>query len=347
MSFDVGLLLAQDGALNGSIYALLALSTVLVFQTTRVIFIPSGSFVAFGALTLGALQAGKCPATAWLLVAGSLAVAVLDLVQGRWRTKRDVVALILSNIAYPVVLAAALLTVKVENLPGGAQAVLCLLILVPLGPVLYRLVYAPVATSSVLVLLIISIAVDFALVSFGLLAFGSEGVRSPPMIDAEFTVGPLTITAQSLIILGVSIAVVAALYGFLEHTLEGKALRATAINRVGARLVGIPSQQSGKRAFALAAFISVAAGVLAAPTTIIYYDTGFLIGLRGLIGAIFGGLASYPLAAVGALLVGLVEAIAGFEASAFKEVVVFSSLIPILLVLTLLGRGVEHEDDER
>jgi branched-chain amino acid transport system permease protein len=345
VTFDIALLLAQDGIVNGAVYALLALSTVLVFQITRVIFIPSGTFVAFGALTLAAVQAGKCPATVWLLVGGGLSVAALDIYQRQWRTRRDLATILFWNAAYPVLLATLLQIVKTDNWPVPAQGVLCCLILVPLGPIMYRLVYAPVAAASVLVLLIVSIAVDVALVSFGLLVFGSDGTRAPSMVDIDFALGPLTITGQSLVVLSTSVALIAGLYIFFEYTLEGKALRATAVNRIGARLMGIATGKSGKRAFALAVFIAVCAGVLAAPTTTIYYDTGFLIGLRGLVGAIFGGLASYPLAATGAILLGIVEAVSAFEASSFKEVIVFSLLIPILLARTLLSDDPGHEEE--
>jgi branched-chain amino acid transport system permease protein len=345
MNFDIALLLVQDGIVNGAIYALLALSTVLVFQITRVIFIPSGTFVAFGALTLAALQAGKCPATVWLLVGGGFSAAALDIYQQQWRTRRDLVTILFWYIGYPVALAALLQIVKTDNWPVLAQGALCCLILVPLGPVMYRLVYAPVAAASVLVLLIVSIAVDVALVSFGLLAFGSDGTRAPSMIDIDYGLGPLTITGQSLVILGTSVVLIAGLFIFFEHTLEGKALRATAVNRIGARLMGIATGKSGKRAFALAVFIAVCAGLLAAPTTTIYYDTGFLIGLRGLVSAIFGGLASYPLAAVAAILLGIIEAVSAFEASSFKEVIVFSLLIPILLSRTLLSDDPGHEEE--
>ena len=59
MNFDIALLLAQDGVTNGAIYALLALALVLAFAVTRVIFIPQGEFVAYGALTLVARAVGQ------------------------------------------------------------------------------------------------------------------------------------------------------------------------------------------------------------------------------------------------------------------------------------------------
>jgi branched-chain amino acid transport system permease protein len=345
MTFDIALLLAQDGIVNGAIYALLALSTVLVFQITRVIFIPSGTLVAFGAMTLAALQAGKCPATIWLLVGAGLFVAGLDLYQRKWRTPRELAWLLFGNVFYPMALATVLQLTATDQQPVIVQVALCLLILVPLGPMLYRLVYAPVAAASVLLLLIVSIAVDVALVSFGLIAFGSDGRRAPPMIDFDFEMGPMTISGQSIVTLAASAALIGCLYLFFEHTLEGKSLVATAVNRIGARLIGVSPERSGKRAFALATLIAACAGVLAAPTTTIYYDTGFLIGLHGLVGAIFGGLASYPLAAVGAVLLGVIESFAAFEASAFKEVIVFSLLIPILLIQSLIVADAGRDDE--
>ena len=81
MDFSIASILLLDGVTNGAIYALLAMATVLVFAVTRVIFIPQGEFVAFGALTVGMFQAGRVPGTVWLLLAMAVAVAVLDIAE--------------------------------------------------------------------------------------------------------------------------------------------------------------------------------------------------------------------------------------------------------------------------
>ena len=83
--------------------------------------------------------------------------------------------------------------------------------------------------------------------------------------------------------------------------------------------------------------------MLIAPVTTIYYDTGFLIGLKGFVAAIFGGLVSYPVAAVGAIFVGILEAFSSFWASAYKEVIVFTLIIPVLMWRSF---GVAHVEDE-
>ena len=131
---------------------------------------------------------------------------------------------------------------------------------------------------------------------------------------------------------------------FFERSMIGKALRATAINRVGARLMGIPTAMAGDVSFALAALIGAISGLLIAPLTTVYYDTGFLIGLKGFVAAIVGGLASYPLALAGALLVGLLEAFSSFWASAYKEVLVFTLIIPVLWWRSRNSHHVEEEE---
>ncbi|MCP6341473.1 hypothetical protein NL462_27340, partial [Klebsiella pneumoniae] len=83
-----------------------------------------------------------------------------------------------------------------------------------------------------------------------------------------------------------SVALLAGMALFFERTLLGKALRATAVNRTGARLMGISGDAAGALTFTLAAFIGALSGLLISPSTTIYYDTGFLIGLKGFVAAV-------------------------------------------------------------
>ncbi len=344
MDLQIALLLGQDGVVNGAIYALLALALVLVFAVTRVIFIPQGEFVAYGALTLVSLQAGHAPGTLWLMLVLGAAVAAID-GPAAWRQgRRRLAGLLGRQLLYPFVIAALVLGAAPRDWPVLLQVALALVIVVPLGPQLYRLIYQPVAEASVLVLLIVSVALHLALVGLGLLFFGAEGSRTPAFSEASFEVGGLTVSGQSLWVIGASALLIVALYVFFEKSLYGKALRATAINRAGARLMGISTTLAGKLTFLLAAAIGALSGILIAPITTIYYDTGFLVGLKGFVGAIVGGLASYPVAAAGALLVGLLESFSSFWASAFKEVIVFTLIIPVLVWRSLTTRYVEEEE---
>jgi len=345
MDVQIALMLAQDGLTNGAIYALLALALVLVFAVTRVIFIPQGEFVAYGALTLAMLQGGSMPATAWLLAGMGALVALIDAAAALRRGQTQKLAGVLGwNVGYPLGLVALLTLLPVKDLPLVAQVVLALAVVVPMGPLLYRLVFQPIASAPILILLIVSVAVHVAMVGLGLLFFGAEGQRTPAFSDANFEIGPLMVSGQTVWVVMASVVLILALYQFFERTLYGKALRATAINRNGARLMGISPALAGKLTFFVAALIGALSGVLIAPITTIYYDTGFLIGLKGFVAAIIGGLASYPLAAVGAVLVGLLESFSSFWASAFKEVIVFTLIIPVLLWRSLTTRHVEEEE---
>ncbi len=345
MDLSTAGILLLDGVTNGAVYALLALATVLVFTVTRVIFIPQGEFVAYGALTLAVLQLGKVPGTAWLLVGLAAVAALIDLVDAVRRGLAAAAMLrgLVRTLLAPAIVAALTVWAAPLKLHLLAQSALTLAIVTLLGPLVYRLAYQRLADASVLVLLIVSVGVHFALTGLGLVFFGAEGFRNPSFWDQRFSAGAISLSGQTLIIFIASIVLIVALFLFFERTLRGKALRATAVNRLGARLMGISTSGAGKLSFGLAAFIGALSGLLIGPTTTIFYDSGFLIGLKGFVAAIFGALASYPAAALGALLVGVLESFSSFYASAFKEVIVFTLIIPVLLWRSF-QRG--HDDVE-
>ena len=345
MDGAIALILAQDGVVNGAIYALVALGLVLVYAVTRVVFVPQGEFVAIGALTLASLQAGKVPGTAALLLVVAALVTLVELWSAyRLRSTRLALQAVGWNVLLPLAIVAAVAWLAPRKPNLAVQMLLTIGLVMPLGPMIYRLAFQPIANASILVLLIVAVAVHFVLVGLGLVFFGAEGSRTTPIHDAQFAVGPMTVSAQSLWVIGASIAMIVALYFFFEHTLMGKALRATAVNRVGARLVGISTTFAGKACFSVAALMAVVSGMLVSAGTTMYYDTGFLVGLKAFVGAIIGGLVSYPIAAAGSILVGLIESYSSFWASAFKEVIVFMAIIPVLLWRSLTSRVIEEEE---
>jgi branched-chain amino acid transport system permease protein len=345
MDFQTILILAQDAFTNSAIYALLALSLILVFGVTRVIFVAQGEFVSFGALTLASLQLGVMPGTVWLLLILACLAAIMETVSLVSSGAAPKVPKALAMILVPPFAIAGLVKICAPmNLPLGWQVLLTMLIVMPLGPFIYRVAFRPLADASVLVLLIAAVAVHFVLVGLGLLFFGAEGVRTPPFSDAQLMFGTLSVSGQSLCVYATSIILIALLAWFFNKTFYGKALRAVAFNRNGARLVGISPHLSGTLSFALASAIGCLSGVLIGPITTLYYDSGFLIGLKGFVGAIVGGMASYPVAAAGALLVGFSESFSSFWMSGYKDVVVFTMIIPVLLWRSL--SSTHYEDEE-
>ena len=345
MDFSIASILLVDGLTNGAIYALLGLATVLVFAVTRVIFIPQGEFVTYGALTLAILQTGKVPGTVWLLLLLAGLAGVAEIYQ-HWRRHKSLVKALLAGtkvVIIPAVIALVTWWAAPQQFSLMVQALLSVCIVTAFGPLVYRLAYQSLADATSLVLLIVSVGVHFALTGLGLLFFGAEGFRNPPFWDARFSLGSVNLSGQAVIIALASAALIVMLWLFFERTLYGKALRATAVNRLGARLMGISSQTAGQLTLAMAALIGALSGLLIGPTTTIYFDSGFLIGLKGFIAAVIGGLASYPAAALGALLVGVIEAFGSFWASAFKEVIVFTLILPVLFWRSVTGG---HSDEE-
>ncbi len=322
------LALLQDGLTTGAIYLLLAVGLLIAFSVTRAIFIPQGDLVSFAALTLASMIGRHIPGTIWLLDSLCAAALALSLARGRLN------AVIPYGLA-PAVLTIATLAATRYGAPTAVSAVLSLGIVTALGPLLYRFAYEPLGEASVLALLIVSMALHFVLIGIALYCFGAEGVSTPALTDASFDIGSVTVSGQSLFVGLVCLAMVGALRWFSVRTLYGKALRAAASDRLGARLIGVDHVLSGRTAFALASFAAAVSGLLIAPITPLSYDTGFEIGLKGFVAAVIGGLASYPLAAAGALIVGTIESFSGFWASEYRNIIVFSLLIPVLIWLSL------------
>ena len=330
MDLFVFLALLQDGITTGAIYLLLAIGLLIVFSVTRVIFVPQGDLLAFGTLTAGALQSGQVPGTLWLLDA----VAAVTLVASLSRGHRGVLRSVLIWGAYPAAVTAAALLLAPSRVPA-VSILLALAIVAPLGPAIWRFAFRPRGDASVLALLIVAMALHFVLIGLGLVFFGPEEETAPTLTDASFDLGIVSISGQSVAVLLCCGALVVILRWFFGATIHGKVLRAAASDRLGARLIGVDAAASGALAFGLASFIAALAGVLIGGITPLSYDAGFDIGLKGFVAAIMGGLVSYPMAAAGALLVGVLEALGSFWASAYREVIVFTLLIPVLVWLSL------------
>jgi branched-chain amino acid transport system permease protein len=258
MDAQIALILLTDGVANGAIYVLIALGTVLIFSVTRVIFVPFGDIAALTALTVAALQIGKLPGTVWLVMVLAATATLMEL--GSVVRERQLRRLPIGLVFYavlpmlPVAAAAAVASIGLQ-LPLLAQMLLALALVLPVAPLLHRIVFQPLASASVLVLLIVAVALHFAISGLALLFFGPEGFRNEPLSGASITLGGITITAQVLLMVTAAIALSGLLFLYFEGTVTGKALRATAVNQTGARLVGIRPRRTGAIAFVLASLL--------------------------------------------------------------------------------------------
>jgi branched-chain amino acid transport system permease protein len=347
MTPEVALILGIDGLANGAVYLLAGLGLVLIFSVTRVVFVPFGDVAAFAALSLAAFEAGKTPATIGLvatLAVLALAVEVASLAR-RGETARIPRALLGWGVL-PALPCLAAWAIAGRAVPSLLQVAVAVALVVPIIPLVARVALQPIADASVLVLLIASLALHFLLSGLGLIFFGPEGTRTAPLVGGAITLGGFAVSGQVLLMVGASIALSALFFLAFERTVAGKALRATAVNRIGARLVGIRPARTALLAYVVASLLGGLIGVLVAPSTTMYYDSGFLIGLKAFVAAIIGGLVSYPLTAIGAIAVGIVESFASFWSGALKDVIVFSLLIPVLLARSFFSVHAEEEEEE-
>jgi branched-chain amino acid transport system permease protein len=155
--------------------------------------------------------------------------------------------------------------------------------------------------------------------------------------DVPIVIGGASLLPQSLWVMGVSVLVVAALWGFFNRTRFGKAMLAASYNRLGAQLVGIDTRRVWLVAFALSGALGAIAGALSAPITMTSYDAGLMLGLKGFVAATLGGLGSGAGAVAGGIVLGLAEAMtAGYISSSYKDAVPF---VLILLVQFFLPQG--------
>jgi branched-chain amino acid transport system permease protein len=348
MTWDVALILVIDGIANGAVYLLAGLGLVLVFSVTRVVFVPFGDIAAFAALSLAAMEAGRAPPTIGMV----LCLAVVAVGVEVWSCIRQhetarIPKVILGWGVLPALPCLLAWAVAGKQAHQAVNIVAAVLLVVPLAPLIARIALQPIADASVLVLLIASLALHFLISGVGLLFFGPEGFRTQPLATGSITLpGGLPVSGQVMLMVSAAIVLSAMFFLMFERTVSGKALRATAVNRVGARLVGIRPARTALLAYTFASLLGGLIGILVAPGVTLYYDSGFIIGLKAFVAAIIGGLVSYPLTAIGAICVGIVESFGSFFSGALKDVIVFSLLIPVLLLRSALQRHPEEEQEE-
>lgn len=154
---------------------------------TRVIFVPQGDFLTFAAMSLALLESGRTPGTIYILVFGGLAAAAMDaagvLRERAWHRLPRILGL---YVLLPAAVAGLVAWAAPQKVSQWAQVLLVLAMVVPMGPIVYRIAYQPLANASILVLFIVSIAVHYVLMGLSLVYFGGEGLRTRPFSEAKF-----------------------------------------------------------------------------------------------------------------------------------------------------------------
>jgi branched-chain amino acid transport system permease protein len=223
------------------------------------------------------------------------------------------------------------------HLPLGLAFLAAVLVTMGIGAAVQRLTIYPARNAPDVTLIIITIGTSIALRGLGLVLWGTTP-RSLPAFSAgaPLNIAGAVLSQQRLWIMGTAVVVLVLLYLFFEYTLAGKAVRACSINRRAAELLGVNAQGMALLAYALSAGMGAIGGIVIAPLTLVSYDMGLTLGLKGFVVAIMGGLVSAPAAVVGGLLLGILESLAsGLVSSGFKDALAFLVLFAVLLVRTI------------
>ena len=211
------------------------------------------------------------------------------------------------------------------------------------GVLVERIAIATARGADVETLIIITIGASLVIRGAVQVTLGKGTHALPPFSgDAILHVAGAAIVPQTLWVIGLTALVVLALGWFFGRSRAGKAMLATAYDRLAAQLVGIDTGIVLLAAFGLSAALGAVAGIMVAPITYTSYDTGTMMGLKGFVAATLGGLGSGPGAVAGGLLLGVVEAMtAGYVSSAYKDAVPFVLILLLLFVRPsgLLGRA--------
>jgi len=224
------------------------------------------------------------------------------------------------------------------GLHWGLAFALAVMLPALVGMLIEKLTIEPVRNAETVSLIIITIGVSLIVRGLVQVWLGKGAHSLPPFSDhgPMFILGAMLLP-QSLWVFGVTALAMVCLWYFFSRTLAGKAMLATAYNQVAAQLVGISTGWVLLMSFALAAALGALGGILIAPITLTSYDVGIMLGLKGFVAAVLGGLGSGLGAVVGGLLVGVLEAMgAGYISSAYKDAIPF---VLILLVLFFMPRG--------
>ena len=224
------------------------------------------------------------------------------------------------------------------GIPLPLAAVLAVFITVLFGVLLHRLAIAPARGASPVTLIIITIGASIMMRGVAAIVFDKNfhGFRSP-LGDTPLNFAGAAILPQSLLVLGGAVVIVVALWLFLDRTLVGKSMLATAANPLAANLVGINTSRMVGISFALSAAIGAIGGILATPITLTNYSVGTFLALKGFVAAMLGGMGSPIGAVAGGLLLGLFEQFgAGYVSSQYKDAI---AVIVLLLVLFMMPSG--------
>jgi branched-chain amino acid transport system permease protein len=183
--------------------------------------------------------------------------------------------------------------------------------------------------------IVLTLGIGIILQSTALMIFGGDyrSIQMEPFLGGTLTIGPINLATTRIAAFVVAVIATIALLVLLDRTLWGKAMRATAMDRDAAILMGVPVQRVYLVTMGIGAALAGIAGVMLTPLYPVYPTVGVNILLLGFVVVVLGGLGSVTGAFVGGIIVGVVESLSAlWLGAALSQIVVFVLFLTILLV---------------
>jgi branched-chain amino acid transport system permease protein len=219
--------------------------------------------------------------------------------------------------------------------PYWATILFAIVCMAAIGMLTERLVLRPVLGQPAFTVVMITIGVGFVIrgVVTMVPGWGTDTHQIPTPFAADvWPVGGVVLPVQQLMVIGLTVALCVVLYLFFRFTKVGVAMQATSQNQLAAYYMGIPVRRVNMMIWGISASVAAFAGILLAPATFVHSNMGY-IGLKAFPAAVVGGFGSVPGAIVGGLIIGVVEALAGFYLpEGFKDVAAYVVVLVVLLV---------------
>lgn len=229
--------------------------------------------------------------------------------------------------------------------PPLLAAALALAVALLAAAALDRIVVTLARSAPVILLIIVTIGASIAIRGAAQVAWGRNFFSIPTIVPTDpIKMGGVAIMPQVLLILVVTVLLVLAIDRFFRHTRIGKAMVAAAINPTAASLVGIELRTVYLVTFVIAGALGAVAGLLITPLSLIQFESGLTLGLKGFAAAILGGFGNVVGAFVGGMVLGIAESLgAGYVSSAYKDAIAYVLLVLVLLVKPdgVLGKSVQ------
>ncbi|WP_269494265.1 branched-chain amino acid ABC transporter permease [Castellaniella sp. S9] len=229
---------------------------------------------------------------------------------------------------------AILVAQQVLGWPYAASIVFALVLLAVFGSLIERLLMRPLRNAPHISLAMMTIALSYLFKGVSRFFYGREVAPLEPLVDgAPIEIGSVILLPQDLLVAGSSLLIVVGFFYFFQRTQAGKVIQAASQTPRGAALVGINVPRFQSLMWGAGAMLGAVAGILIAPSTLVYPDMGAHMLIQAFAAMTLGGFGSLPGAVIGALSLGVLEnLIGGYVASSLVEITAYLTIIVVLVV---------------